>query len=107
MSKILVIDDEALLREEIVDTLRFSGYEVIAAADGVKGVNCAVLHHPDLIVCDITMPRLDGYGVLSDVRSNSILRWTPFIFMTAKAEQKDIRAGMDRAQMTTLRSHSA
>jgi two-component system, sensor histidine kinase and response regulator len=94
MTKILVIDDEDMLREEIVEWLTLEGYEAIGAADGVEGVNAAVLHQPDLIVCDINMPRLDGYGVLIDVQANSTMRLTPFIFLTARTGLSEIRKGM-------------
>lgn len=94
MTKILVIEDEPLLREDIVESLTLEGYEAIGAADGVEGVNAAVLYRPDLIICDINMPRLDGYGVLMDVQANSTLRLTPFIFLTARAGSGEIRKGM-------------
>lgn len=95
MTKILIIEDEAILREEIVDWLILEGYEVASAGDGVEGVNQAIRFLPDLIVCDIRMPRLDGYGVLLDVQSNSLTQSTPFIFLTAKTTRDDIRKGMD------------
>ena len=94
MTKILVIEDEAMLRENILTWLTFEGYEAIGAADGVEGVNAAILHQPDLIVCDINLPLLDGYGVLVDIQSNSTTQLTPFIFLTARAERSDIRRGM-------------
>ncbi|HVO43933.1 MAG TPA: response regulator, partial [Aggregatilineales bacterium] len=94
MTKILVIEDEAPLRHEIMEWLTFEGYEAIGAVDGVDGVNHAVLHSPDLIICDISMPRLDGYGVLLDVQANSAIQSTPFIFLSAKADLADVRKGM-------------
>ncbi|MBE0688929.1 MAG: response regulator [Anaerolineae bacterium] len=94
MAKILVIEDETVLREDIIEWLSYEGFEAIGAADGVEGVNAAVLHQPDLIVCDINMPRLDGFGVLVDVQADSTMRLTPFIFLTAKAELDDMRRGM-------------
>jgi signal transduction histidine kinase len=94
MTKILVIEDDASLRQEILDWLTFEGYETIGAADGIEGVNCAIMHIPDLILCDISMPRFDGYGVLLEVNANSVLQSTPFIFLSAKAEREDVRKGM-------------
>ena len=94
MAKILVIEDEYALRLEMMEWLTFENYDVVGAADGVEGVNAAVLDPPDLIVCDISMPKLDGYGVLLDIQSNSALQLIPFIFLTAKITHDDIRKGM-------------
>jgi len=94
VAKILVIEDEATLREDIIEWLSYEGYEAFGAADGVEGVNAAILHQPDLIVSDIRMPRMDGYGVLVDIKADSNMRLTPFIFLTAKAELSDMRKGM-------------
>lgn len=94
MAKILVIEDEAPLREEIMEWLTYEGYEVLGAADGFEGVNTAVHCVPDLIICDIMMPHLDGYGVLLAVQANSTLQSTPFVFLSARADKDDIRRGM-------------
>jgi two-component system, sensor histidine kinase and response regulator len=94
VTKILIIEDEADLREEIVEWLSMEGYEVVGAGDGVEGVNAAFRHQPDLIVCDIMMPRLDGYGVLLEVHANPLTAFTPFIFLSAKSGHDDIRKGM-------------
>jgi len=95
MTKILVIEDETILREEVVAWLTLEGYTVLSAEDGVAGVAAALHHQPDLIVCDILMPRLDGYGVLIEVRSDQEIADTPFIFVTARAAYEDMRKGMD------------
>ncbi len=94
MTKILVIEDEVILREEVSEWLRLEGYEPISAADGVEGVNLAIRHLPDLIMCDIAMPRLNGYDVMFDLRANSETQLIPFIYMTARASREDIRQGM-------------
>jgi signal transduction histidine kinase len=94
MTKILTIEDETTLREEIIDWLTFEGYEVTGAADGIEGVNAAVINPPDLIVCDISMPRMDGYGVLLALQANTALQSIPFIFLSAKTDHEDIRKGM-------------
>jgi len=94
MTKILLIEDEYPLRQEMMEWLTFENYEVTEAADGVEGVNAAVMSPPDLIVCDISMPKLDGYGVLLDIQSNSALQSIPFIFLTARTTHEDIRKGM-------------
>lgn len=95
MQTILVIEDEALLRAEVEEWLKFEGYNAITAEDGIAGIEKALQHLPDLIVCDIMMPRLDGYGVLIEIRSNHKTADTPFVFLTARAAHEDIRAGMN------------
>jgi CheY-like chemotaxis protein len=70
MPTILIIEDESRLRAEVAEWLTFEGYSVMSAVDGVDGVEQSFRQPPDLIVCDITMPRLDGYGVLLELRSN-------------------------------------
>ncbi len=95
MPTILVIEDESLLREEVAEWLKFEGYTAITAEDGVDGIEKALQYLPDLIVCDIMMPRLDGYDVLLEIRSNIKTADIPFVFMTARAAHEDIRAGMN------------
>jgi two-component system sensor histidine kinase/response regulator len=94
MMKILVIEDEATLREEIVEWLTLEGYTAFSAEDGVVGAEAALRELPDLIVCDILMPRLDGYGVLAELQANPVTAGIPFIFVTAKVAHEDIRQGM-------------
>jgi len=94
MTTVLVIDDEQELLEEIVDILTFEGYDVISACDGRSGVKLAVETLPDLILCDIMMPRMDGYEVIQELRNYKSTATTPFIFLTAKADVSDIRDGM-------------
>jgi two-component system, sensor histidine kinase and response regulator len=95
MTKILVIEDEQPLLEEIIDTLYFEGYETISADNGLDGVQLAKEHLPDLIVSDIMMPKMNGYAALVSLRSNPTTAMIPFIFMTAKAERQDMRKGME------------
>lgn len=95
MTTILVIEDEQILREEVVKWLKLEDYETLSAPDGLAGVSEALAHKPDLIVCDITMPILDGHGVLVELRANPITADTPFIFVTARAAYEDLRQGMD------------
>lgn len=94
MTKILVIEDEKPLREEIIEWLSFEDFEVVGASDGIEGVKTAVRELPNLIICDITMPNLDGYGVLLELQSNPLTEHIPFIFLTARAAREDIRHGM-------------
>ncbi len=92
--KILIIEDESLLRAEVAEWLTFEGYEVLTAENGAEGVELALRQLPDLIICDITMPQMDGYGVLLELRSNPVTARIPFIFTTARAAHEDIRKGM-------------
>ena len=93
--KILVIEDEPEMRRNIVSILRLEKFNPIAAENGRAGVEAAKRDRPDLILCDVTMPELDGYGVLTALRSDSATAATPFIFLTAKGEKPDIRTGMN------------
>ena len=94
MTKILVIEDETLLREEVMEWLTESGYEAVGADDGLEGVSLSLSHLPDLILCDIAMPRMDGYDVMLQIRANTLTQLIPFIYVTAKASPDDIRKGM-------------
>ncbi|MFM7839940.1 MAG: response regulator, partial [Chitinophagaceae bacterium] len=80
MSSILVIDDNKDIRENIAEILVLAGYQVFTADNGKKGVELAIRENPDLIVCDIMMPDLDGYGVLHLLKKNSATEKIPFIF---------------------------
>jgi EAL domain-containing protein (putative c-di-GMP-specific phosphodiesterase class I)/ActR/RegA family two-component response regulator len=95
MTKILIIEDEEAVRENILDLLEAEDFETIGAADGRIGVNLAISEVPDLILCDMMMPQLDGYGVLTILRQNPITTTIPFIFLTAKAAKSDFRQGMN------------
>jgi DNA-binding response OmpR family regulator len=95
MKKILVIEDEPEMRRNITTLLRYYDYEPVAAANGREGVEAARWEQPDLILCDVTMPELDGYRVLQALQSDASLARTPFIFLTAKGEKNDLRSGMD------------
>ena len=95
MKKILVIEDELVLREGISEILNFEGYEVFQAENGEKGLSAAFQHQPDLILCDIMMPVMDGYDVLRKLHSNDCTRLIPFVFMTALADRSDMRMGME------------
>ena len=95
MKKILVIEDDAIMRENMAEILELSGYEVDVAENGKQGVSKAKSMLPDLIVCDIKMPVLDGYGVLHVLNKDPILAGVPFIFITAKTDRNDRRKGME------------
>ena len=95
MKKILLIEDNDDIRENTAEILELSNYNVIVAENGKRGVEKAIEYSPDLIVCDIMMPGLDGYGVLHAVHKNEQIKNTPFIFLTAKTERSDFRKGME------------
>ena len=93
--RILVIEDETNIRENIQELLEANGYMVRAAVNGKQGVLEAIDFRPHLIVCDVMMPKMDGYKVLEYIRKTSIIQNTPFIFLTARVDKNDIRQGMD------------
>ncbi|NJM72346.1 MAG: EAL domain-containing response regulator [Scytonema sp. RU_4_4] len=95
MTKILVIEDEKLVRENIIDLLAAEDFDTIAAANGRIGVELAVSEIPDLILCDLMMPEIDGFGVLTTLREEPVTATIPFIFLTAKSARSDFRQGMD------------
>ncbi len=92
--KILIIEDNRDVRENLREILMLSGYETSTAATGTLGVEAAIQFIPDLILCDVMMPELDGYGVLRILSKNQITSSIPFIFLTAKTEMSDLRKGM-------------
>lgn len=95
MKKILVIEDETHLRANTVQILEFENFQVIEAENGSIGIQLAQEQLPDLILCDVMMPELDGYGVLTALRQNPATSGIPFIFTTAKASKTDLRQGME------------
>jgi DNA-binding NarL/FixJ family response regulator len=95
MKKILVIEDEPEMRRNLTAVLRYHDYEPVAAENGRAGVETARREKPDLILCDVMMPELDGFGVLQALQAEISLARIPFIFLTAKGEKDDLRSGMD------------
>lgn len=95
MKKILLIEDNEDIRSNTAEILELSNYIVEVAENGKIGVEKAIECKPDLIICDIMMPVLDGYGVLHAVHKNEAIKNTPFIFLTAKTERSDFRKGME------------
>jgi CRP/FNR family transcriptional regulator, cyclic AMP receptor protein len=95
MNKILLIEDNHDVRENTAEILELANYQVITAENGKVGVEKALQNKPDLIICDIMMPVLDGYGVLHLINKNEELKNIPFIFLTAKSERGDFRRGME------------
>jgi len=95
MKKILIVEDEPEMRRNIATLLRYYDYEPIEAENGRTGVALAHRERPDLVLCDVMMPELDGHGVLQALQQNPDLALIPFIFLTAKGEKDDFRSGMN------------
>jgi CheY-like chemotaxis protein len=95
MKSVLVIEDNPDIRENTAEILELAGYKTFTAENGKQGIDLAAKEKPSLIICDIMMPELDGYGVLHMLRRNSDTQGIPFIFLTAKTERSDFRKGME------------
>lgn len=95
MKKVLLIEDDHILRDNTAEILELEKYKVLKASDGIEGVAIAKKELPDIIVCDIMMPKLDGYGVLENLSKTEQTKYIPFIFLSAKTERKDVRKGMN------------
>jgi DNA-binding response OmpR family regulator len=95
MKTILIIEDEPQIRNNIQELLYLSDFDTLVAENGLQGLELAQDKHPDLIICDLMMPDLDGYGVLIRLRQNSYTATIPIIFLTAKSEWSDLRRGME------------
>ena len=95
MKKILLIEDDTGLRENTAELLELENYKVFTAPNGRVGIEKAIKELPDIIVCDIMMPEVDGYGVLEAVSLEPSTTNIPFIFLSAKTEHEEIRKGMD------------
>ena len=93
--RILVVEDEADIRANVVRILRMENFEVLEAENGRMGLDVARAHRPDLVLSDIMMPELDGYGLLEALRADPITAAVPFIFLSARAERSDRRKGMN------------
>ncbi|WP_339651876.1 response regulator [uncultured Maribacter sp.] len=94
MKTILLIEDDRALRENTEELLELSGYMVLTAPNGKLGIELAKEKIPDLIICDIMMPIIDGYGVLENISKDEKTKQIPFIFLSAKTEQKEIEKGI-------------
>jgi len=95
MAKILVAEDERDIRDLISFTLRFAGFEVIVTSNGEEAVSLAVGEHPDLIILDVRMPRMTGYDACRKIKADPLLKDTPVIFLSAKGQEAEIKAGME------------
>ncbi len=91
MTKILVIEDEVFIRENLIELLEIEGFQAIGAENGHQGVQLAKEHQPDLILCDVMMPELDGYGALAALREDPASATIPFMFLTASADRSNLQ----------------
>jgi CheY-like chemotaxis protein len=94
MKKILVIDDDAPLRSNLIDALGFEGYEVLGAENGHEGIRSAQEHQPDLIICDITMPVMDGFEVIAALCQGSQTGRIPVVLLSAHKDQATVQKGL-------------
>ena len=97
MKKILVIEDCLEIRENVAELLLLNGYEVLTASNGKEGMETTLVEQPDLLICDISMPGMDGFTVLSLLRKNKRIAHIPLIFLTARAEKKMSSPALTRA----------
>jgi len=104
--KILVIEDEKSVQANIIKLLQFEDFDVIGAENGYVGVQMAKEQLPDLILCDIMMPELDGYGVRHTLCQDPVTATIPFVFLSAKADKADIRLGMTLGADDYLRTYA-
>lgn len=95
MTKVLIIDDDPDSLDTLDELLQQQNFETLKAADGEQGIQLAQEQHPNLIICDVMMPKLDGYALLSELRNQEITARIPFIFLTGKADRSDLRLGME------------
>jgi DNA-binding NarL/FixJ family response regulator len=95
MKRILIIEDQAPMRRNIALMLELEGFEVVTAENGRDGVAKANNTHPDLVICDVMMPEMDGYGVVQALRAEKESATMPFIFLTARSDKSDVRIGMN------------
>ena len=102
MTTILVIEDERLLRENLLNLLEFEGYVALEAEDGQQGLDLATEHHPDLVICDIAMPVMNGYEVLSHLRTVPETQGIPLIFLTARAGKTAKQEGLESGAVSYI-----
>ena len=96
MGKLLIIEDDLLLRETLIEILEVNGHSVIQAENGEEGVRIFSKSIPDLLICDVNMPKMNGFEVLEKIKTLvSAAEFPPFIFLSAKTAQKNINHGLD------------
>jgi len=96
VATVLVIDDEASIRENLVRFLKLEGHKAVEAADGRAGLDAVKTHAPDLIFCDVMMPHVDGFEVLATLQADATLRHIPFVFLSASAEPEKLQEALQQ-----------
>ena len=95
MSKILIAEDERDIRDLITFTLRYNGFAVVSAKDGEEALEMALKEHPDMVLLDIRMPRMNGYEVCRLIKANEATKHIPVVFISAKGQEGEVKEGMD------------
>ncbi len=95
MSKVLIAEDERDIRELITFTLRYNGHEVIATSNGEEALEMALREHPDLVLLDVRMPRMNGYEVCRAIKENEVTKHIPVVFISAKGQESEVKQGLD------------
>lgn len=95
MAKVLIAEDERDIRDLVGFTLRYHGYEVVIATNGEEALEMALKEHPDLLILDVRMPRMDGYEVCRTIKANEATNHIPVIFLSAKGQEGEIATGME------------
>ena len=101
MNSVLIIEDNQNIRDNVIEILELAGYKTYGTATGKCGIDLAIKHNPDIILCDIMMDGLDGYGVLYLLKKNPLTSMIPFVFITAKVERADMRKAMELSSMVS------
>jgi len=95
MAKILIAEDERDIRDLVAFTLRFAGYEVVAASNGEEAVQMALQEIPDLILMDVRMPRMTGYEACARIKTEAAIQHIPVVFLSAKGQESEIKTGLE------------
>jgi CheY-like chemotaxis protein len=103
MIKILIAEDERDIRELVGITLEHNGYSVVSSADGLSALEMTASEHPDLVLLDVRMPRLDGYEVCRRIKADPQLKHIPVIFLSAKGQEAEVQAGIDAGAQAYIR----
>ncbi len=95
MTKILIAEDERDIRDLITFTLRYNGYDVVAATNGEEALDMTIKERPDLVILDVRMPRMTGYEVCRKIKTHQDVRQIPVVFLSAKGQEAEVQAGME------------
>lgn len=102
MKRILLIEDTEEIRENVAELLELHHYQIMTACNGLQGLNLALEHLPDVIICDVKMPKMTGFELLAVLRKNPVTADIPFIFISASAQESDIEKGRESGAFAYL-----